>query len=50
MPVLVYKLLGLVVILDAVLSLASFVPNNHSHILLEAGRWVRLAIGIILII
>lgn len=42
--------LGAVIVIDALVSLASFTPNNHDNFWLESGRWLRLIIGMILIL
>jgi hypothetical protein len=42
--------LGGIIIFDALISLANFTPNNHDNFWLEAGRWLRLAIGMTLVL
>jgi len=42
------KVIGLVLIFDAALSLCYWIQQNRSF-WLEAGRWVRLVLGIALV-
>jgi len=43
------RLIALIIILDAALSLWRRVPNNHDVWWLELGRWIRLACGVALL-
>lgn len=43
------KAVGIIIIIDAVISLWPTVPNNHDNYWLELGRWVRFMIGVTLV-